>query len=227
MAATHEQAIPRKLSKRLAGECQHCKEPAIEGSDFCAVHDAHEKGQQRARKARHRLRLAEVGLCIVAGCGAKVGKRLRPDGRPVLRRCKSCGRKHRDESRARRGVTDDAVVYRAEEPATTKLEVGKDGATRTRYVPRAGQGAPSREETDRRLLRDLREGAGHLQRLVTRWPPPRDEIAALPRIQRTEAWDQVAEPMVQAIRLTYGVVAALPTSWGEQCPCCGSKVSSE
>ena len=195
--------IPSKLARKLAGICRHCSELAVDGSSYCAPHDA----------------MARAGLCV-AGCGRKVVKRA---GRKP-RECSDCTKLHRKRAAdARSRVRTERVACvptSGEISPSVKLEVGRDGATRTRYVPRPGQGGPSREETDRGLLRDLQDGLGRIQSFVSDWPPPRNRIAELARVQRSEAWDQFGERPVYAIRMLAGVVHALPTSWARDRICC-------
>ncbi len=200
-----EPDLSPRLTKRLGGRCCYgaCGAEPLDGSDYCGPHDAHEKGRDRAKKKRRRARLANRGLCA-AGCGRKVGKR-KNDGRPIQRRCAQCAK----ALRARRLIVpgDDAIVPVAPTVAQVKLELGKDGATRTRYVPRPGQGGPSKIETRRSRAKLVADAA----RLVTVWQQNYDDdthaaIDAMPRIQRSEAISLRTSAIVRALRLL-GLVA--------------------
>lgn len=71
----------------LAGVCAYssgCGELAVEGSAYCAPHDAHERARGAARKRRQRGRLAAAKRCV--DCGKRT---------PVLR-CTGCRRLQRE-----------------------------------------------------------------------------------------------------------------------------------
>lgn len=174
MGVTDSQAgvtgIPLKLAKRIRGECCYsgCNDPALDGSDYCAPHDAHERARSTKRQNRHRQKLADAGLCR-DGCGRKVGKRHRPDGSIVPRRCGTCRRAHakklrddREKARvtdASMGVTvsDHAVSDHAARIAAriTSVVDSADGYARTR-MKGGKRGAPSMEEQRRNDLIAMR-----------------------------------------------------------------------
>lgn len=224
--STDAATIPAKLARQLAGRCCYgaCPDPALDGADYCGPHDAHEKGRDRTRHVRHRQRLADQGLCIVAGCGKKVGKRKRSDGTAMLRRCRGCAKADRDTKRARRRVTDDSrrVTVTSADPSSFKLEVGKDGATRTRKIFRAGQGGPSKEEIRKGHLRLRADSRGHSSVFDANYQPETlSNIESLPRVQRVEAISLLAIELVRALRLDAQVAVEVDPSLRDECLLCG------
>lgn len=218
--------LPRKLARQLAGRCCYgaCEDSALDGSDFCAPHDAHERGRKRSRARRRRLRLAEQGVCIVAGCGRRVGKQRGPSGGVVLRRCPACKKAHRKEQRDRRGVAVDSCGVAVDAPLPSshwKTETYSDGSTRTRYVGRASRGGLSREVMDADLVRLLTEARALLDGFLVHFPSDRPNLDRLPRVQRTEAWELLASRLTRAARLQLEVAAALAPTWRETCAGCG------
>ncbi len=107
--------------------------------------------------------------------------------------------------------------------ATVKLEIGRDGATRTRYCPRPGQrGGPSKEEVRRARLRLVADAL----RLVGVFQGAYDEgtlaqIDALPRIQRAEAKALLASSLVRAARLLLLVAEEEDPDLRGTCAGCG------
>jgi hypothetical protein len=200
MVHAGESELTPRLARQLAGRCCYgaCPALALEASDYCGPHDAHEKGRDRAKKKRRRQTLADKGLCR-DGCGRKVGKR-KVRGRVVQRRCSTCLK--RFAAWRRRVPDENCRVPGAEQISPVKLEVGKDGATRTRYVPRPGQGGQSREETRkgrRKLVSDAARLVGVF--LANYEAATMGLLDAMPRIQRAEAKRQLVDPLARAARL--------------------------
>jgi len=191
-------------------KCSRCVEPALDDSEFCAACREVRRAAYRLSRRKSRKRNRKAGKC--ADC---------PNPSKSYQ-CVVCALK---SGRAPRAV-NRAVNRKA---GGVKLEVGRDGATRTRNVPRFGQGGPTRDETDRGLLRDLKDGLARLSRVTSQWPPPRELIDALPRVQRVEAWDRFVEPFAYAMRMSSSVVLSLPTSWARDkvCACCGQGLPGE
>lgn len=220
-------ALPARLAKQIAGRCCYgaCPLDALDGSDHCPAHDAHERGRGSARQKRRRLRLAERGVCIVAGCGRKVGKRIR-SGRVVLRRCARCGKADREAKRKRRRVTGSkrrVTVSGAALPpgrvARTKIERAydqlADGRERTIervvYRTRGGQTRESMDADGEADVTDaLRLLTGHGDRLRRL----REAEPVLGRVQRGEARALVADSLLRAVRLAASEAARLhPDGW--------------
>lgn len=108
-------SIARALDRQrrlLAGVCTYsgCTERALNGSAFCAPHDAKERAWKSGSERRRRQKRADAGLCR-DGCGRKVGKRRRPDGTVQQRRCPACQkRRRRGVEHKRRGVECEIVI---------------------------------------------------------------------------------------------------------------------
>lgn len=190
--------LARQLARQLAGRCCYgaCAEPAQDG-DYCAPHDAHERGRDAGKKRRRRQRLADQGLCIIAGCDRKVTKRRRPDGKIQQRRCSRCQKEMRAVARARRSVPDDSrsvpgegadLSSAAPTRGRMKQESGGDKWARTRFVGRDRKGGPTREDKDRDIVKDAEYAAAEIVKFIRAFELARgDEVQALPRVQREAA----------------------------------------
>ncbi len=220
--------ISPRLIRQLEGRCCYgaCPAQAADGSDYCAPHAETEAVRQADNRKRQRQARADVARCIESGCGRKVDRVRRADGSAVLRRCGTCARaKNVGRRTIRRGVTDHGagVTSAVATAATVKLEVGRDGATRTRYCPRPGQrGGPSKEEVRRARLRLVTDAL----RLVGVFQGAYDEatlaqIDALPRIQRAEAKALLASSLVRAARLLLLVAEEEDPELRGTCAGCG------
>lgn len=185
-------SLPVKIAKRIAGRCLYpgCDDDSLDGSDYCDPHDAHERGRDAGKKRRRRQRLADQGMCIVEGCGRKIGKRKRLDGTVQQRRCASCGKARRARTRPKDGVPDGASGVPERH---FRLETGPNfrgvGTYQTqRYVGRGHRGRLTREEQiDERIrsvdfaMDELRKFRRALQQLKL------PEVLELPKIQREAA----------------------------------------
>lgn len=211
--------IPDRFARQLAGRCEvaGCNAPRKEDAAECSEHHGKTKKRKRSwwkrqadiRKANHRCR-----------CGAKSrnGKRCR--------RCKDrLNRGRRKKPRL------DAVQARldasSEIPPPVKLEVGRDGATRTRYVPRHGQGGPSKEETQRGHLRLIADARRLDAVFEANYPSELPSIEAMPRIQRAEGRSLLASPLVRGARLRLQVAEEVDPSLRGMCAACGRPHDSE
>lgn len=183
--------LPIRIAKRIRGECLYsgCTEEALDGSDYCAPHDAHERGRDAGKKRRRRQRLADQGRCIVSGCGRKVAKRKRPNGAIQQRRCPHCSKlKLADEQEARekRGVpgVDSGVPGDSTDKLRTREVMEADGYIRTRGVGQSRRGQQKRWQLD---LQDIEDAIDRLQRAKRGILLARDaEEAQVPRVQRDE-----------------------------------------
>lgn len=193
-----------KLVRRMDGRCLDCNEQALDGSDYCARC----KASAAARQARLRQKRAKAGLCC-HGCGRSVGKRRREDGTVIPRRCSKCEasaaarRKRRRIERHRNGAADTVTDPPSETAATrgvVMLEPGKrDGLVVRRYTTDRGRGAPSKEDRRRDALKLIDDAIAALPRYRARlqaWL--RDEVQALPRIQRQALLDELLEDAIHA-----------------------------
>lgn len=199
--------LPIRVEKRISGTCCYsgCDERAVEGSDYCGPHEAHERGRDAAKKRRRRQRLADSGRCS-AGCGAKVGKRKRPDGTVMLRECRACAA----ATRARRTVPGDAVTVPGNDNADPRWRVDP-GTDWLRYRGKGRRGRLTREEQDREDERDLEMAIDYLSRARRGISIARQEGDTLPKVQREAAWREVgalagaAERIARAFRRKCGV----------------------
>lgn len=206
-----EASLPRKLARRIAGRCCYgaCPDPAIDGSDYCAPHDAHERGRDAAKKRRRRLRLAEAGLCR-AGCGRKVGKRI-VGGRVVQQECRSC----RSETLARQVAARTPVPVESatvpDDGPRVKLEVHKDGYVRERYIGRGVRGQKDRAALDADLRRQATEIAEHVTHFAERGLTALREIEASrpTHSQRQEARLLATDPLERSMRIAVGLIVAI------------------
>lgn len=179
--------IPARLAKQIAGTCCYsgCTDPALDGSDYCGPHDAHERGRDANRKRRRRARLAKAGLCIT-GCGRKVVRKRRADGTIMQRRCKQCSKVLAQEARSRRSVTGGSrsVPGDASEADRVSREVEGDGYARTRYHGQPRRGQQPRHQLDDQDLVDAVDRIERARRGLVLWKEAKD--AELPRIQLQE-----------------------------------------
>jgi hypothetical protein len=184
-------ALDLRIRKRIAGTCGYsgCTVPAADGADYCAPHDAHERGRDAAKKRRRRQRLADGGLCA-AGCGKKVGKQKRADGSAFHRECRACAKA---KAARRRAVPGDsqAVPGDGADPASERWRVDP-GTTWNRYRGKGRRGRLTREEQIDERIRDVRIARDELvklERALERLKAP--EVIALPPIQRAAAHRQI------------------------------------
>lgn len=210
--------LPVRLVKQLNGECCYsgCDDEALDGSDFCAPHDAHERGRAANRQRRHRQRLANAGLCI-AGCGRKVARQRGPDRKIRRRRCATCRKAHSkaaQEARKNSCVTGDARGVTGDGAQTVdKWRPDFDpvtGAEWARYRGKGRRGRLTREEQLDELKRDMLfaiEKAKDCVRSIETLKSP--EIQQLPSIQRGAAYREVADLAGQSSRLAESVEDAL------------------
>lgn len=174
--------LPTRIAKQIAGQCCYsgCTDKALDGSDYCDPHDAHERGRDANKKRRRRQRLAQAGLCV-AGCGRKVPRKRKPDGSVMQRRCNGCKKVLRDAR-----VPDDAgsVPGASSEPDRITHEVEGDGYARKRFHGQQRRGQQKRWQLD---LQDLDDAIDRLQRTKRGVILAREaEEAGVPRVQRDE-----------------------------------------
>lgn len=195
-----------RLTRQLAGKCCYsgCDDRALDGSDYCAPHDAHERGRDANKKRRRRKRLAQAGLCV-GGCGTKVGKR----GSRKLKRCRACRKALRDEARLRRSVPGDPGSVPGEGNWRPDYDP-KTGSEIQRYRGKGRRGRLTLEEQLDEIRRDvlfaiekLRDCARSIDVLKT------PDVQELPPLQRRAAYREVADLAGQAGRLTDAVEDAL------------------
>lgn len=196
-----------RIPKRIRNECLHCTDRALDGSDYCGPHDAHERAQRAARQRRKRQKLADAGLCR-DGCGRKVGKRRRPDGSILPRRCPTCRRGHikklRDDRKKARvtSATPGVTSGTADRPGNWRPDYDPvTGAEWQRYRGKGKRGRLSREQQIDEDLRDLRHAIEYLQEAQRRIERLKDPaVLDLPPIQREAAWRTAGEPIGSAQR---------------------------
>jgi len=185
---------PTKLVKRIAGMCLYsgCDDHALDGSDFCAPHDAHERARAANKQRRRRLRRAEAGLCV-AGCGRKVGKQRNPDGSLMRRECPTCRRDTRE--RARRARKERQVANIPGDQRAVPGDVGCDTGLwrpdpggdyeRIRYRGKGRRGQLTREQQIDEDIRDVGFAMAELEKLTHALEQlKRPEVMNLPRWQR-------------------------------------------
>lgn len=210
--------LDRRTAKQLVGACCYgaCQERALDGSDYCAPHDAHERGRDAAKKRRQRLERVKAGRCIT-GCGRKVGKRRVKRKWIAMRWCSTCARARakaqREARKANRRVVPGAsrdVPVDSKAPRT-KLEVHPDGYVRVRTTGRGVRGQKSRAELDDDLRQDLDDSIRDAQAV-------RDEgiadlrapaISDLGRVAKREAHALVADRLLRAARTLTSVAESL------------------
>lgn len=204
-----EEKLPTKLAKRISGKCLYsgCGEDALDGSDYCASHDARIKGWKRTSARRRRQDLADRGICIVEQCGKKVGKRKRANGTIQQRRCGACSKAKlaaEREARRERGVDhgDRGVDYVTEATDENDPRFRCDPGTNwSRYRGKGRRGRLTREEQIDEDIRDLRHAIAYLHdaaRRIERLKLP--EVMELPTIQRQAAYRTAGEPIGSATR---------------------------
>lgn len=192
--------LPTKIAKRIAGTCLHCSEPAMEDSDYCAPHDARERGMRANRQRRLRQRRADAGLCV-AGCGRKVAKRRRPDGSVQLRECRVCAKAHRERSRRARVRNAEARAVTSSRPGfRLTVEASPDGVARARlrYHGKGSRGRMSNAVIDQQDLDEAIQSVERGARALALYHG--DEGRALPRVQRDEVREEGLDYLRQAQR---------------------------
>jgi hypothetical protein len=184
---------PTKLVKRIAGMCLYsgCDNHALDGSDFCAPHDAHERGRDANKKKRRRQRRAEAGLCV-AGCGRKVGKQRNQDGSLKRRECPACRKDTRERARRARKERQVANVPGDQRavPGDTGLWRPDPGGDyeRIRYRGKGRRGQLTREQQIDEDIRDVGFAQAELDKLTHALEQlKRPEVMDLPRVQREAA----------------------------------------
>lgn len=192
--------LPYRIAKALRGECAYCRDPALDGSAFCAPHGERERSQGAARQANRRRRLRAEKRCL--DCGDPVRSR-------GLVRCADC---RKANAKNRRSVTGDrgSVTVDEQIPARGHFKLvhgSAEGEARgwektARYVGRDRRGAPSREDRRRDALRSRDDGLA----LATRFERARttyegDDVQAMPRIQRDAALEEVRDLLRRAARM--------------------------
>lgn len=207
--------LDRDTARALAGICRDCPEPALDGGLGAKCLAVAAAGRKRQRQER-----ADAGVCIEAGCGARIEKALRHDGSAVLRRCKACARrKHKGRRDIRRGVTGThaGVTGNGADPAfarvaRTKVERAYDKLAsgserfieRTVFRTRGGQSRESMDADEDQMLQWVAEGVeGHARRRQRL----RDEEPALGRQQRKEAGAIVGERIFSAAKCLLEIAA--------------------
>jgi hypothetical protein len=200
--------VNQGVNRTEAVRCTRCDAPALDDSEFCEHHRKIRRAAFALSRKKTRARNRRARLC--ADC---------PNPSKTYR-CAICTMKNkRPPKRVNRSVN--------RREAGTKLEVGKDGATRTRVVFRAGQGGQSKEEIQRGHLRLFADAArldavfeGHYPSMV----PVVDEM---PRIQRAEGKAQLASPLVRGARLRLQVAEEIDPSLRGTCGACGRAHATE
>lgn len=213
--------LPLKIAKRIRGECLYdgCRDAAPDG-DYCAKHDAHERGRDASKKRRRRQRLAKAGLCV-DGCGKKIGKRGRADGSFVQRRCPACAKVRNEAAKKKRqgvpggskDVPGSTVETKAERVARRMKEWENSPQNAGRIRMRGGKrGAPSMKDRDFRYLAELERGvAGYRRALELAYGP---DFANVGREQQAAARREAYGVLGNHTRLG---MEALVTA-GEECP---------
>lgn len=209
--------LPVKIAKRIAGKCLYsgCGELAIDGSDYCEPHDAHERGRAANRQRRYRQKLADGGLCI-AGCGRKVSRKRKQDGSVTPRRCSKCRKVHNEDRRDERAKARVTGIDRG----VTGAEIAADetdprwrvdpGTSWQRFRGKGRRGRLTREEQIDEIDRDrrhARENDAALGRALPLLKLP--EVMELPVIQRGAAWREVGQYALSAARAYLGIARAL------------------
>lgn len=208
--------LPVKIAKRIAGECCYggCSDPALDDSDFCGPHDAHERGRDANKKRRRRQRLAEGGLCT-AGCGRKVARQRKPDGSVRQRECSACRRAHVQRSRDARAkacVPGDGGAVPGSGQWRTEVDKrpGREGQTTQRWVGKSRRGRLTRTESLDELKRNLvfaRKGLDSALRSLDVLKT--SDVQDLPPVQREAAYREPADELAHNARLIDEVVDAL------------------
>lgn len=205
-------AVPTRITKRIAGKCLYsgCADEALDGSDYCAPHDAHERGRAATRQLRRRQKLANAGLCI-SGCGRKIPKRRRPDGTAVCRRCKDCRKAHAARERERTCVTgepDGVTGTPSETEGNWRVDPGTDWM---RYRGKGRRGRLTRDEQAAEDKRDARWAIAEIEKFITAVDVVMsDAVQELPRIQREAARREAAQFLGTAGRF----LDELAEKWG-------------
>lgn len=199
--------LMRRLARRLAGQCCYgaCQVAALADGDYCAPHDAHEKGRARAKARRRRLRLGAAGICIMDGCGSRVGKR--PGGGKPYRRCLSCAR----EDRVAKSRVPVAIARVPDNTPRTKLEIHSDGYVRVRTIGRGVRGQKSRIDLDDDLRDDLRYALADVKAVHDSGIAAlrSDQVVSMGGLHKREACAIVADRLLKAARTLVSVADAL------------------
>ncbi len=215
--------LPTALLAKLSPTCRWrgCDQVKANGCDHCAPHHEKQRGYEAKSQAKRRATSAAKGEC--RDCGSQLPRRWNS------RRCKSCQDEQAATAKSRR-VKDAArrVKNGLRDPAPKrspkghyKTEVFADGASRTRFVGQSHRGGPTREEQDASLLRLLVDARRLHEGFLSAFPASREAIDALPRIQRTEAWELLASQLTRSARLQLDVAGSLAATWRETCAGCG------
>lgn len=211
-------ALDPELAHRLSGKCARCPRPRAPDSDHCSECDAKLKSYRRKSAKARRAKLRTDLKCIAC---RKSSKRLR---------CDRCREENRSGiARARRSARRvDHDPRRVDQPRAArapkghyKTEVFADGASRTRFVGQSHRGGPTRAEQDAGLVRLVLDARRLLDGFLAVFPDSRSAIDALPRIQRTEAWELLASQLTRSARLQLDVAGALAQTWKVTCAGCG------
>lgn len=178
--------LPIRLEKQISGKCCYsgCGEDALDGSDYCGPHDAHERGRDAGKKRRRRQRLADAGFCR-EGCGRRVPRKRRPDGSVIQRRCSVCKKLHK--RRRVPGETRGVPGESSGEPAKQQWRVDP-GTNWMRFRGKGRRGRLTREEQIDEDIRDVGFAHAELEKLaraLERLKLP--EVMELPAIQREAA----------------------------------------
>lgn len=175
-----------KLAKALRGECAYsgCHEPSIDG-EHCAPHAERERIRGAKRQQRRRARLRSEKRCL------DCAKPIRSRG---LRRCPVC---RQANAANRRSVTGDVRSVTGDEqiPPRGHFKLAHrtdEGAERgwaptARYVGRDRRGAPSKDDRDDEVVRDIDYAIAELEKFKKAFALAREHAADLPRVQREEA----------------------------------------
>lgn len=208
--------LPRKLVKRIKGECQHCAQPAVAGSDYCETHGARAAEYDSAWKRTKRQARADAGECIT-GCGTRVKRAKRSDGTWKLQRCEDCAETlnaAKRDARAMRSVENAgrSVETNTADPAPRgrfKMEPrsvedqARGWAASTRYVGRSRRGAPSKEDRWRDTLALVTDAITEATATRDKAMPEllTERVVELGRVAKREAHALVADRLLRAARM--------------------------
>ena len=209
--------IEPQRARSLRGQGARCPAPRDPDSEHCSACDAKIKAYRRKSDKARRAKLKKERRC--ARCG-KPSKGTRCDRCKAAHRRDEADRRGRDQDR--RGL-DQATPKRGH----YKTEVFADGAARTRYVGQAHRGGPTRDEQDASLVKLAIDAKRLLVCVLVAFPAERPAIDALPRIQRTEAWELVASALTRSARLQLEVAGSLAATWRQICAGCGRAHEAE
>lgn len=206
--------LSSKVARRIAGQCLHCKDPALEGSDFCGPHDARDRANDAKRKRRKRIERAKAGLCIT-GCGRRVSKKTRRarrgrGARIKMLRCSACIRVHKKQMQERREKTRGVrigvggVPTEASDPrfrVESDLRPERAGQTTLRYIGKGRRGRLTREEQAAEDKRDAMFAIDGIKKFIAAVDVVMsDEVQSLPPIQLQAAKREAAQHLGNAGR---------------------------